>query len=233
MQPDALNPRQEQLLDALRRWAKIHGDTRVRQADTFTFPSGLEYPIGTRVRSLRQSYKDGTLSRAMIAAVEALPGWSWSVRSANGRYDLPQEWRASCEALARHVEAHSSTRGLETTSPSLRLWLITQRKRAAAGELNDAQLRELRKIPTVNLDSQVPARGAERTIHFAQSLRSWLEEQNRDLTQLSARETFTWDGSDVCAMRRVGYYRERRSANPQALTPPEIAALEAIPGWSW
>jgi len=224
-----LTPRQEQLLDALRRWAKIHGDTRVRQADTFTFPSGLGYPLGSRVRSLRQSYKAGTLSREMISAVEALPGWSWSVRAANGRYDLPQEWRASCQALARYVADNGSTRGLEAASPSLRLWLITQRKRAAAGELNDAQLRELRKIPTINLDNDVPARGPERTIHFARSLGSWLVGQGRTLDQLTARETFPWAGSDVCALRRASYYRERL----ERLTPDEVQALEALPGWSW
>ncbi|MGX5694329.1 helicase associated domain-containing protein [Dermacoccus abyssi] len=227
---NGLTKTQTTLLRALDQWAATHGNLDIPQHATMTVGDEL-YPIGRRVHGIRRRYNDGLLSREMQAELIRRPGWAWSATKASDRNELPTRWAATRDELAAYAREHDGLSELRKDSVRLHSWLLRQRKALEAGALNSTQERSLRAIP--GAVPNVPQRGPERTIRFAQDLSAWLDNHHRDISDIRTRDRFPWDGTDIALLKRVLYYRSRGPQGENSLTPEEVAALEQIPGWSW
>lgn len=90
------------------------------------------YPLGRRIREVRQRHKDNALPAAITDLFDAVPGWSWSNRPQQAKRTFDQ-W---CELMAAHLDrtqAHT-VRPWEThtlpdgTKAPVGRWLASQRR---------------------------------------------------------------------------------------------------------
>ena len=67
-------------IEALRKYAATHGTCAVPHTYRHTYPDGSSILLGRWVAYLRGRRAMGALTPDRIAALEAIPGWSWEPR---------------------------------------------------------------------------------------------------------------------------------------------------------
>jgi hypothetical protein len=179
----------------------------------------------------------GRMAPERAAALESIPGWAWEV-------DADAAWKEKLEAVRAHVAAHGRLPAQGGAAAPLGSWISAQRRAAAqaaaaeaagapaargvAARLTPERRALLEAIPGWTWAPSKEAEWQERLeavrAHAAarggalpppgHALDAWLEAQRR--------------------ARRAGEAPPRPGRPARApLAPARVAALEALPGWSW
>jgi hypothetical protein len=203
-------------------WVARHGDALVPQmATTPRIVRGRPYWLGKRVSEARIAHGRGVLSPALEHELPRRAGWAW--RTLEARWDA--SWGSHAAALEQHVAAG----GTISTLPSATYkWLM--RQRARLNQLPADRIQRLQAVPgaLVSRDTRVP--------DFVDAARTWLAQTpNRTMAALRYADTVSVDDKHVPLGRRATYYRRRFHGleGTHPLTPAEVTAIEALPGWTW
>ncbi len=170
---------------------------------------------GDRKRARRGDRMRGRLDPAMVAELEALPGWSWD--------PLADDWTAAVVALRAFVAREGHARvpyGWVEGDLRLGQWVATRRAEHRVGRLEPARAAEVQAFPGWTWDplsdDWVTALGA---------LRAFI------LRKGDARVPYGWVEEDL----RLGRWVIKRRAEHRVgrLDPDRAAELEALTGWVW
>lgn len=194
----------------LQEYVEQHG-----QCPANTYVTDTGYPLGSWARGQRQHREQ--LSDDQRSRLEALPGWAWN------RFDAA--WRESFERLTRWAAVHGDVkipRGYRTADGfCLDQWPTIQRREYRAGTLAPERIALLEALPGWSWN---PAHDSWDTGY------DYLEAFLAETGSASPSQTeVTADGY------RLGFWvaAQRTARQIGKLTPERVAALEAIPGWTW
>ena len=161
------------------------------------------FNLGGWANKQRQRYRLGALSAERTAALQAIPGWSWS---------SPDEARfeAHLQALHLFLQAHDRYPTRQDQFQGLRVgaWVHSQRIMRTAARVPD-----LEAIPGWTWNTFEAA--------FTARLQEYRALIERTDTSLGYAPIHAW------ASTQRAQYRQGK------LQPDQIAALEALPGWDW
>jgi len=173
------------------------------------------FPIGQWIQRARQDYRTGNLTPTQISALQALPGWHWGPRH--------QRWSRGLAVLTVYANTHGHAHPPQDTitdSFPLGRWVTDRRTAHRKGTLTPEQIHTLQTLPgwTWNTREQSWSTGLA-------ALSAYADAHGTAAVPYRAQQ----DGSLLgqWAARQRAAYRAGR------LTPPQITALQALPGWSW
>lgn len=173
------------------------------------------FPLGSWVQTRRLDYKHGHLSRERVAALEALPGWSWRPHE-----DDFQEGLSLVREFTER-EGHSRVPDLhEESGFALGTWVRTRRRDYKLGCLSPARIRLLERMPSWRWDHWEK--------EFEQGLRQTRRFAKREGHARVPARHYEGDfplGSWV--NNRRAQYRRGQLSREQA------RVLGALPGWKW
>ena len=125
-------------LDRLRGYARRHGDTFV--PNEYVEADGFK--LGSWVGNRRHAYKRGRLSPARVMALEAIRGWTWSMKG--------DAWEKGFQRLRafidRHGDAHVPRLYEDDDGYRLGSWVHNQRTRYARHALTPDRVRRLQHL---------------------------------------------------------------------------------------
>ena len=200
-------------MNALRDYVSTHGHARVPQE--YKTQDGLK--LATWVRARRENYRSGTLSPERIAALGALPGWTWSV--------LDDAWNQGMNALRHYVATHGHAlvplEHKTETGFGLGSWVGGRRKSYSNGKLSADRVAALEALPgwTWSVLEDAWSQGMNALRHYV-------------ATHGHARVPHRHKTADGFVLGVWISVRRREHSNG-TLSPERIAALEALPGWTW
>ncbi|WP_081272087.1 DEAD/DEAH box helicase [Mycobacteroides immunogenum] len=152
-----LDQRRVELLEALPGWSWEPGrsgwDIGYSHLEEFisdvgsaspsqTYVTASGYRLGFWVAAQRQSYQRHLLSPERIAALEALAGWTWSVREARWQSGLAELLRYRVE----HGHLHVPQNYLTPSGDRLGVWVSNQRVAKRSGQLSPERVRALEAL---------------------------------------------------------------------------------------
>lgn len=203
--------------EAVAAWAARHGSARV--------PDGAEvegFALGPWVVTQRMAYQRGRLEPARAAALEALPGWVWSVPQA--RFEAGLAALEAFVAREGHLEVRTSHR--EAGLP-LAAWIRRVRHHHATGALSTARAAALEAVPGWSWEPgpTLAATQAADWEHNLARLVSWAGVHGH----AEPRQDLVVDGV------RLGAWTAKQRARYRAgtLAPERAARLEQLPAWRW
>jgi hypothetical protein len=171
--------------------------------------------LGVWVAKRRTEYRAGRLNHARVAALEALPGWTWD--------PLADDWAVAMAALrafvAREGHARVPRRHVED-GIRLGMWVGYQRTDHRAGRLDPARVAELEALPGWSWDPFADDWAAAMAV-----LRAFVDREGH------ARVPQGHVEQGIRLGRWATHRRIERTTG--RLDPARVAALEALPGWSW
>jgi superfamily II DNA or RNA helicase len=178
-------------------------------------PSG--YKLGQWVASQRSSHNRGELSDARAEQLADLPGWTWHTHR--------DAWEDGYDRLRRFVAregyADVPKRFVAEDGSRLDLWVLHQRADYRSGKLSGDRARRLEELAGWEWDP-----GEAEFNHGLDRLRRYVERHGsasvpNDYVDEDGFKLGLW-----IANRRKGYKQGHLAAS-------SIAALEAVPEWSW
>lgn len=174
------------------------------------------FALGSWVGSQRGLYGHGTLAAERVAALEALPGWSWNV---------PEErFAAGVAAVAAFFarEGHCDPTGSHSKSGvHLASWIYRARSLQREGRLEPGRQAQLEAI--AGWCWEAPTGAWEQSFD---RLRSWLDSHDN---VYPPQKVVLDDGFRIGAW--VAKQRTRGRAGELLLE--RVRRLEALPGWVW
>ena len=197
-------------LRLLKQYVEREGHTRI----PFTHIED-EQRLGGWASKQRVAHRDGKLSRARIARLEAVPEWTWDARES--------AWNEGFDALVAFAQAKGHANVPSTYRSAgfaLGPWVQYQRSYNSDGTLSKERRRKLEAVPGWTWDPRQAAweEGFAALCRFVQRV---------DHAQVPAR--FREDGF------RLGQWVvvQRQRAMRDTLSAEERERLESLPGWSW
>jgi hypothetical protein len=209
-------PRQAEFREGLTKlmdYVTKHGDSKVLQG----YVDATGFPLGSWVGTRRLEYRKSTLSDERIAALEAIPGWSW-----NALEELFQEGLQSLrEFVAKEGHARVRRDYVDERGFQLGGWVGRRRSQYANGKLSPERIALLESFPGWVWDTNEDGfqAGFERLKKFAEQM------GHSKVPAKFADETGFKLGLWV-----VG---RRQSFKAGELSQERVAALETMPGWMW
>lgn len=185
--------------------------------------------VGNFLWGCRAGYKDheGRWLQAFpdrVAALEAIPGWSWDARTSwwEGHYEQLAAW------AAEYGHAHPSAGDLAPDGFDLGKWVAKERQKIRAGKRTAEEAERLRSLPGWiddfrDISDQLWQDGYERT-------RRYMELHGQQVPQAHVEADGYRLGAWGLKMRQGYAHPHKRRGS---LTAERVALLEAIPGWSW
>jgi len=200
-------------IEELRAFVAREGHARVH----YGFRTASDFRLGEWVASRRAAHGSGTLSLERVAALAAIPGWTWDPYRENFQRGL-DELRAfvAREGHARVPQTHTTASGFHLGS-----WVSARRSEHGAGALSAERVTALEAIPGWTWDpiDENFRRGIE-------ELRGFVAREGH------ARVPRTHVTSS--GFRLAEWVANRRAQQGNGVLSPErVAALEGIDGWTW
>jgi superfamily II DNA or RNA helicase len=160
----------------------------------------------------RTAKKNGKLSEERIAALELLPQWSWGEAR-----DAPLvDWSVRLEELREFIKKEK--RYPKSNEGTLGTWIDTQRQNKRKGVLSEERVVALEALPQWSWGEARETPVVDWSVHL-EGLREFIKKEQRLPKQLEVL------GSWVNT--------QRQSKRKGILSAERIAALEALPQWSW
>lgn len=218
---DALDERWLQGHQALTKWVSANGVAVVP-----AYAVSGEYGLGRWVGTQRRAYKRGQLTPEAIAALEALPGWSWNVRA--------DTTEAMVAALRRFEQREGHTlvpNNHYEDGQRLGYWVGRCRRQHARGTLGAINQAALEAIPNwrwTTPNQRVksgPQLVTPAWLAMYRLVESFCAREGHALVPHThtegGRDLGGWVGNARNAFRRGGLHAEA------------VALLERLPGWTW
>ncbi|MGW8431693.1 helicase associated domain-containing protein [Curtobacterium citreum] len=208
----------EERIRALRLFAHEHGHTQVPSV-TVTL-TGVN--LGSWVQSQRSMYrqrqlptsKRAVLSDAHIAALEAVPHWTWVSDSATTRWETKF---AGLEAVVASTgTARMAKRDANADQEQIGKWVVMQRVQYRKGKLSAERIAKLEALPGWVWDASFVNDTFDARV---EELRAYVAEHGN-----CRRYSATLDR--WASRRRTDYARGE-------LTQAKIDVLNSISGWEW
>ena len=197
--------------------------TGIPRSAVVYLPDGTPFPLGERAKDLRRAYARGEMATDRIAALEKIPGWTWTQGGARAK---DARWHQKRERVARYHEAHGTLVGLRKVDPTADRWLYAQREQLDT--LSDEQREALEAIP----GALTPENPHGDITGFAQDLAAWHTANPGAQGYVPRGATLEHEGRTINIGRRAAHYRDRYAQG--SLDAQEIATIEAAaPGWQW
>ena len=196
----------------LSNYVAEHGDSRVPKP----YMSG-DFRLGQWVGVQRSNNNRGNLCTARRERLEALPGWSWDVKT-----DL---WLDGYRRLKSYTERHGelpTQSYAETDGYKLGSWVTTQRDSHTNGRLDDEQIQLIAALPgwTWNTRDTKWECGYQRLTDYT---------RRNPNAALPAQACIDPDGYKLGSWVIV----QRTNRDKGTLSDERQERLEALPGWSW
>lgn len=251
---DRLSQQQKRILESLPGWAWRIGAPRVRRHLAPVMLRGLRQfrkreghcnvprgyvedgrPLGDWLHNRRSEKSRDVLSRELITALEAIPGFTWRLGPTPSRY--PDVVMLRRLRQFRKREGHCNVpRGHVEDGDPLGNWLHHRRTAHARGRLSRDLAAVLDAIPgftwrfspaelSLSLRRAAQAAGEAAWLRRFNYLRLFVEREGDARVPFLHREGDYALGAAVNDLRQD--YRRRR------LGEKEIRALESLPGWTW
>jgi hypothetical protein len=223
----------EETIDLIRNHVETTGRMPVQMHDKTE-----QSRLGNACMTLRAQHARDELDAAVIAELEAIPGWQWRLRRGRPTNEIIQQrsvydprWQARFIEVAAFAKSHGripqDTRGGALVERRLAQWCMTQRNRARLS------------------DSSLPPE----IVAQLNSVTGWYWDRVTDdahwMERYTAYSTFLVDNgreplrssADAHEARLGDWRRTQRSKYANALIPPhtaeQIRLLESIEGWAW
>lgn len=181
--------------------------------------------LGDWVRSQRAQYHGRHMNQARVAALEALPGWTWGVRD--------DAWDRGLGELLRFVERTGSAAGVTARVETeegylLGRWVRRARFRFTQGTLRPDRVRDLESVPGWEWKGSPGSRGkyAEAWERAFTRLAEYTAEHGTSRVPFN----FRCEGGfnlDSWVRRQRDLHRAGR------LLVDRVERLEALPDWVW
>lgn len=194
-----------------------NGHSRVPKA----FVSPDEFQLGRWVGKQRAANRDGKLSADRVSKLEAIPGWTWTLRNAawNSAWDSPLD-ELNC-FVAEHGHALVPRQYVTASGVNLGFWVNRHRRSYLAGTMPQPLAEALESVPGWVWHN--PRGLWDRRLA---TLRAFINEHGHSHVP---QAFVSPDGF------RLGLWvgTQRSSHRNGKLSPERIAQLEALPGWTW
>jgi hypothetical protein len=202
--------RWEQGMAAAASYVALHGSIET------SLDGGVDgFPLGSWLSACRAEHREGRLSADRVVALEALPGWRWSLNT--------ERWERGLEALraftATHGVADPPQNWVQDDFP-LGEWAHQRRKEFHSGSLRPDRVAVLEDLPGWAWD----VREARWRVGY-DHLRRYVEKHGHAHPTMSA----SLDGFAVGLWVRA----QRRAHTLGHLGSDKAEDLEALPGWLW
>ncbi|MFC1661742.1 helicase associated domain-containing protein, partial [Gemmatimonadota bacterium] len=175
------------------------------------------FTLGSWVSVRRAEYRQGKLSPGRVAALEALPGWLWDPRKDLFWKGLEKvtEFR-SREGHARVLQGHVESDGFK-----LGMWVHNRRQDHRKGKLSSEQVAVLEAVPGWSWDP------------YEDDFREGLEKL-REFCSREGHARVPQGRVESDGFKLGPWVQERRTEYRQGkLSSERVAALDAVPSWSW
>ncbi|MGO9206546.1 MAG: Helicase associated domain protein [Candidatus Limnocylindrales bacterium] len=173
------------------------------------------FPLGTWVGNRRSEFRKRQMPAGHATALESVPGWTWDPSE--------DDWLAGFAKLAAYAGREGHARVPYAASEDgfpIGAWVTRRRSEHRRGQLAQTRAAALQALPGWTWEP-TPDKW---TIAMA-SLRSFVEREGHALVPVKHHEGDFRLGQWVNAQRSA-YARG-------GLSPDRVAALEAIPSWTW
>lgn len=206
----------EQGLAALRAYLGAHGHaqppTRLVVVDG--------YELGRWVSHQRDRHRAGTITPEQVAALEALPGWSWG-RTQQSRFE------EGLAHLLTYVDQHGTaavTRDHTTEDGfALGAWVKRRRQSEVDGEIRTEWAATLQALPGWYWTQRAPEPFTWE--HGAACLHAWVDEHGT----AAVPDDTTYQGFQLSTWLHTA--RRRRTGG--TLPAAQVAELDALPDFTW
>jgi hypothetical protein len=201
--------------ERLRRYVAREGDARVPGG---WVEDGLA--LGNWCGTKRGAYKRGALATERVAALEALPGWTWSVP--DSRFD--HKLAALAAYQARHGNCEPPP-GDNEDGAHLGAWVARVRQLHDDGRLDAAHAAALEAIPGWSWQGRPKIDDVWQATwdHAYRQLEAWAREHGH----ASPPGDLVVDG------RRLGAWVRKQRTKRSTMPAERIRRLQALPGWQW
>ena len=184
---------------------------------------GSEFQLGTWVGNRKKDYRNGQLSPERIAALTALPGWTWDTKES--RY---QEHFMALEAfVAREGHARPPSSHVEEfngSNYSLGVWVVSRRGDIRKGQLSPERIAALTALPGWTLNTTLAAFDSVLAVlkaFVAREGHARVHQSHVEESKGSDYQLGTWTSN------------QRTKFRNGRLSPEQITALASLPGWEW
>jgi hypothetical protein len=176
--------------------------------------------LGNWCGTKRGAYRKGALDPGRVAALEALPGWTWSVPDSR----FAQHLAALVEYQSRHGNCELPPRHLED-GLHLGAWVARVRQLHADGRLAHEQALALQAIPGWSWQPPPP---------IEERWQSAWDDAYAQLQQWAAVHGHASPPGDlVVEGRRLGAWVLKQRSRRTEMSALRIRRLQALPGWQW
>ncbi len=174
------------------------------------------FKIGGWISVQRSNWREGKISLARVAALEALPGWNWAPREG--------AWERTFEVLRRYVAKHGSAHvPLSKVFNGVHLgsWVQHQRQLHKKGRLTRNQSSALEELAGWKWTPRED---------------TWADGYNELLLYVKENAVADFTTEFVCRSGfKLGQWVSvrRQDYRKKLLSKEKIALLESVPGWEW
>jgi hypothetical protein len=206
-------------------WAARLEELRAFVAANGRLPRAREASgLGLWASNQRVAYKRGAIPAERVAALEAVPCWAWEA-------DFDVLWLETLEELKAFVAEHGRL-PTQREARALTLWVYTQRaaKKAmdagsTSAEMTPARVAALEAVPGWAWAADLEAAWQEKL----EALEAYVAEHGRLPLFRDASGLGGW----IHQQRQAKKAMDAGRKSSRKMTPKRVAALEAVPGWTW
>ena len=176
-----------------------------------------EKRTGQWQNNIRQAKKNGTLSEARIADLDAIPGWEWI--SENTWKEQKQNWITQYTKLQKTPSTTSSDPEVKKAAN----WQDKQRKDYHKNKLSEERTATLEAILGWEWGTK------------KEKIYTWEEQKQNWVTQYTKLQRAPPTTSKEKEAKRAGVWQNclREAYHKKKLSKERTAELEAISGWEW
>lgn len=228
----------DKLTREVAHWVKTHHTSHIPQAALGRIDRTTKepYPLGKRIKAIRQQYRRGALPAQRVTFFEELPGWSWVVRNSRDpqlQQQFPQLFLRRLQQITEHLKQNDGVLRLDLMDPALQQAINHLRITHRAGKLTDQQIDALNTASSriLEADAQQNAQTTRFTREFVQRTTDWMQD-HPDTTLVEISNSSPVRSDPLHPIYLGLQLRLRRHAGTQdpPLNTDELGLLNQLPG---
>lgn len=220
-------------------WVQKHHTSHIQQAalGRVDRTTGERYPLGKRIKAIRQQYRRGALPADRVAFFEDIPDWSWVVRNSRDpqlQEQLPQLFLRRLKQITHHLHQNDGVLRVDQMDTALQQAINHLRIAHRAGKLTTQQIDALNSATTriLDVDARRNAQTTRYTREFVRRAATWIE-ANPTLSLVDIANSTPARKDPLHPILLALQLRLRRHTGEQGppLNDDELELLNQLPGW--